>query len=79
MSRPIEAITNVETGETVYQEMSDESYAIYLADKAADEIAANKKAIADAANEAAKEAATAKLTALGLTTDDLKALGLGTN
>jgi hypothetical protein len=30
-------------------------------------------------NSAAKAAATAKLTALGLTTDDLKALGLGTN
>ena len=29
-----------------------------------------------AANEAAKEAAQAKLAALGLTTDDLKALGL---
>jgi len=28
---------------------------------------------------AAKEAAQAKLAALGLTTDDLKALGLGTN
>ena len=30
-------------------------------------------------NSAAKAAATAKLAALGLTTDDLKALGLGTN
>ena len=36
-------------------------------------IAAKAKAKAD------KEAAQAKLAALGLTTDDLKALGLGTN
>ena len=34
------------------------------------------KAEQDAAQVAAKEAATAKLAALGLTTDDLKALGL---
>ena len=32
-----------------------------------------------AAKEAAKAAAEAKLTALGLTADDLKALGLGSN
>ena len=37
------------------------------------------KAEQDAAVVAAKEAATTKLAALGLTTDDLKALGLGTN
>jgi ribonucleotide monophosphatase NagD (HAD superfamily) len=33
----------------------------------------------EAATQAAKESAQAKLTALGLTTDDLKALGLGGN
>lgn len=37
------------------------------------------KAEQDAAALAAKEAAQAKLAALGLTTDDLKALGLGGN
>ena len=37
------------------------------------------KAEQDAAEIAKKAAATAKLAALGLTTDDLKALGLGTN
>ncbi len=37
------------------------------------------KAEQDAAVTAAKAAAEAKLTALGLTTDDLKALGLGNN
>ena len=39
---------------------------------------AKEKAEADKA-AADKEAAQAKLAALGLTTDDLKALGLGTN
>jgi hypothetical protein len=37
------------------------------------------KAEQDAAKEASKAAAEAKLAALGLTTDDLKALGLGGN
>lgn len=37
------------------------------------------KAEQEAKAEADKAAATAKLAALGLTTDDLKALGLGTN
>ena len=37
------------------------------------------KAEQDAAKAAAKSAAEAKLAALGLTTDDLKALGLGGN
>ena len=37
------------------------------------------KAEQDAAAVAAKETAQAKLAALGLTTDDLKALGLGNN
>ncbi len=37
------------------------------------------KAEKDAKEVAAKEAAQAKLTALGLTEDDLKALGLGNN
>lgn len=76
MTRPIEAITNAQTGETVYQEMSDNSYAIYLADKKADEIAAKEKAEADAQAEADKASAQAKLEALGLNTTDMKALGL---
>lgn len=37
------------------------------------------KAEQDAAEIAKKETATAKLAALGLTADDLKALGLGSN
>ena len=38
-----------------------------------------EKAAKEAAKEIAKEIAQAKLAALGFTTDDLKALGLGTN
>jgi hypothetical protein len=47
-----------------------------IAQWAANEIAAEETL---AAKEASKVSATAKLAALGLTTDDLKALGLGTN
>jgi uncharacterized protein (DUF4415 family) len=39
----------------------------------------NEKLEAEIAEQAAKEAAEAKLAALGLTADDLKALGLGNN
>jgi hypothetical protein len=39
----------------------------------------NEKVEAEIAAQTAKEAAEAKLAALGLTTDDLKALGLGGN
>jgi hypothetical protein len=64
------------TGETIVRDMTaseqkehDAQIAISAAKKAAD-----AQALADA--EAAKAAAQAKLTALGLTVDDLKALGL---
>jgi len=39
----------------------------------------NEKVEAEIAAQTAKEAAEVKLAALGLTTDDLKALGLGGN
>jgi hypothetical protein len=42
-----------------------------------DDIAAQN--LAETESQAAKAAAEAKLAALGLTTDDLKALGLGNN
>jgi len=79
MTRPIEAITNAETGQTIYQEMGDVEYAIYLADREAEAQAVIQKAQEEADALAAKTAAEARLAALGLTTDDLKALGLGTN
>ena len=61
-----------ETGEQIVREMN------------ADELAAHEQSLAEndalleqqAAAQAAKEAAQAKLAALGLTTDDLQALGL---
>lgn len=71
MTRPIEAITNAETGETVYQEMSDESYAIYAADKARDEELLKEKAIAD---KNTAEAKAALLVKLGISADEAKLL-----
>jgi hypothetical protein len=63
---------NVETGEIIVREATAEEIAnienMKAKRKALDD--AEAKAIAD------KEAATAKLAALGLTADDLKALGL---
>jgi hypothetical protein len=71
MTRPIEAITNAQTGETIYQEMSDESYAIYLADIEADKIATQAKAEAEAQTATDKAALLAKL---GITADEAKLL-----
>ncbi len=63
---------NATTGEITVREMTEEEIEQFEADKAA--IEAKRAAVAAA--ELAKEAAQAKLAALGLTTDDLKALGL---
>ena len=70
----IEKNFDVETGkETITErEMTAAEVAEWEANQA--EIAARLEALAAA--EAAKAAAEAKLAALGLTTDDLKALGL---
>jgi len=62
-------ITDATTGETIEREMTDDEQAerdAFLAKVQSEE----------SAMAAAKEAAQAKLTALGLTADDLKALGL---
>jgi hypothetical protein len=72
MTNPTVTIHNVETGEIIERPMT-------AAEKAA--LEADAKAYADketakAETEAVKEAAQAKLAALGLTADDLKALGL---
>ena len=70
--RPEIKIVNCETGEEIVREMNDEEFANYQIDvakgKAKEEIQAKA--------EAEKAAAEAKLAALGLTADDLKALGL---
>lgn len=65
-------VTNCETGQTIEREMNADELAQYNA------IKAKQTQAAEAAAEAAadKAAATAKLKALGLTADDLKALGL---
>ena len=65
-------IHNAKTNEIIDREMSDEEIATYEADQKAEKLL--QEAIAKAA--AKKAAAEAKLSALGLTADDLKALGL---
>jgi len=72
MTKPIVKIVNCETGEEIEREMNAAEFAQYGKDNADAEATATKQAEA----EAAKSAAQAKLAALGLTADDLKALGL---
>jgi hypothetical protein len=72
MSRPIVRIHNTEINEVIDREMNDQEFAQYEADQAANALA---KAEAEAKAQA-KAQAEAKLAALGLTTEDLKALGL---
>ncbi len=65
-------IVNLETGEEVTRDMNADE----LAQLSIDQAEAAKKAASREEAEAAKSGAEAKLAALGLTTDDLKALGL---
>jgi DNA-binding transcriptional regulator YhcF (GntR family) len=69
MTKPMVRIHNLETDEIIDREMTDAEYAEYQADELI-KLQSTEKAEAD------KAAAIAKLEALGLTTDDLKALGL---
>jgi hypothetical protein len=74
----IMTITDVVTGETTTRELTAEELAWRSAEHestlpTAEQLAAQAEALA------AKAAAEAKLAALGLTADDLKALGLGNN
>ena len=71
MTNPMTRIHNTETGEIIDREMTDDEYALYL-DSFKEPILSKEELEA----EAAKLAAKAKLEALGLTFDDLKALGL---
>ena len=65
-------IHNVDTDEVIDREMNDEEFAQWEID-----VAADKARVAAIEKEAInKETAQSKLAALGLTTDDLKALGL---
>ncbi len=72
MAKPTITILNVESGEVEEREMTNQELAQYEKDQA-DAIAEADLAL-QAANK--KAAAEAKLAALGLDVDDLKALGL---
>lgn len=69
---PLIKIHNAETGEIIEREMNSDELAQFEADKIARQIEEQK--LAEAANK--RSAAIAKLQALGLDEDDLKALGL---
>jgi hypothetical protein len=62
--RPMVRIHNTETDEVIDREMNDDEFVQYTADQEAYAI------------KQAKAIAEGKLAALGLTTDDLRALGL---
>jgi hypothetical protein len=66
-------ITDATTGETIEREMTDEEQ--FERDQFLVKAEAERKAVETAAKKA-KTAAETKLNALGLTIDDLKALGL---
>lgn len=72
MTNPIIKLHNAETGEIIEREMNADE----LAQWEADNVHRVARRAAQAEAESAKAAAKAKLAALGLTTDDLKALGL---
>jgi hypothetical protein len=72
MSRPTTTIVNAQTGETETRPMNDTEFAAYEAIQA--ELEAEAELAAQKAT--AKAVAEAKLEALGLTPDDLAALGL---
>ena len=61
------------TGETIVREMTDEEQSVRNAESAA---YLAQQAQVEADKQAARAAAEAKLAALGLDADDLKALGL---
>lgn len=72
MTKLFKTIHNVETDEIQEVPLTSEDLAMIESDKAEAELMKSQEAKA----KADKEAAQAKLAALGLTADDLKALGL---
>jgi hypothetical protein len=72
MSRPIIKIHNIETDEVIEREMNNLEFSAYEQNE---KLSALKEAEIEAKAQA-KAAAESKLAALGLTTDDLRALGL---
>lgn len=75
MTKPTILIVDAESGTETVREMNDAEFAQYEADQAEAQVQIGKAK----AKAQAKAAAEAKLAALGLTTEDLKALGLGGN
>ena len=76
MKKPMIKIHNVATDEVIEREMTDKEFSQFEIDKNNYELVkATKQAEADAKAQA-KATAEGKLAALGLTTDDLLALGL---
>jgi len=73
---PFIKIHNLATGEEIEREMNAEELAQWQQNRVKAETEAQAEAQAVAQTAAAKAAAEAKLVALGLTSDDLKALGL---
>ena len=76
MTKEMITIHDIETGEISQREMTAEELAQRKADLEATALFLEQEAEAQAKIKADKESAQAKLAALGLTTDDLKALGL---
>jgi hypothetical protein len=74
----IMTITDVATGETITRELTVEELA-WRAKEHESTLPTVEQLAAQAEALAAKATAEAKLAALGLTADDLKALGLGSN
>jgi hypothetical protein len=72
MTKPIIRIHNASTNEVIDREMTDTEFAQHEVDQAAQ---ATRQAEAEAKAQA-KATAEGKLAAFGLTTDDLRALGL---
>ena len=72
MTKPMIRIHNTETNEVIDREMTNAEYEVYLQEQAI--AAQNKQDYLD--KVAAREAAQAKLAALGLSVEDLKALCL---
>ena len=72
MTKPLISILDAQTGEEVTREMNAAEFAQYKIDQSAFEIQQAEKET----KAQAKATAEGKLAALGLTTDDLRALGL---
>ena len=75
MTKPMVRIHNTETDEIIDRVMTNDEYEVYKANQDLDAV---RQAEADAKAQA-KATAEGKLAALGLTTDDLRALGLQHN